>query len=85
MLIRDRHLSVGHALALTPGDVFRDGAGFFLGQAGHQGDQKLSLAVEGVDVLLFEIDLNAVILQFPNRGETVHGVAGEAAHALCDD
>ena len=78
-------LSVREPLPLSPGDVFRDGAAFLLGQAGHDGDEQLPFAVQGVDILLLEVDLHAPLLQPADGGEAVHGIPGEAAHTFCDD
>ena len=80
-----RHLSVRHPLSVAPGDVFRDGTRFLLSQAAHDGDQQLALAVEGVDVLLLEKALAAVLLQLAVGRQAVHRVAGKPTDGLGDD
>ena len=53
--VAERHhgLSVGEALVPAPGDVERNAPAFFLGEAGHDADQKFALGIEGPDVLFF--------------------------------
>ena len=47
--------SVCKPLALTPGDVERNTPALFLGEAGHDGQEKLALAVEGPNVFFFRV------------------------------
>ena len=70
---------------MTPGYILRDGTAFFLGQAGHNRDEKFALAVQGVDVLLFKVDLDALLLELSHRNEAVHRVSGKSADRLGDN
>ena len=79
------YLSVRKAFALAPCDVFGNGATLLLGKARHDGDQQFAFAVEGVDTLLFKIDLGAVLLQLADGGEAVHGISGKAVDGFRDD
>ncbi len=75
----NRNLAVCHALTLTPGAVFTDGAAFLLCQRGHDGNERFALAVEGPDVFFLEVALRAMLLQLTDRGQGVHRVVGKAA------
>ena len=79
------HLAVSEALTLSPGDVFRNAATFFLGKARHDGDKKLALAVKCENTFLFEVTFHAVFLQLADGDQTVHGVPGKSADRLCDN
>ena len=57
--------------------IFQHGAGLLLRQRRHDGDEKLALGVQRVDVLFLEIDLHAFLLQLPDLGEAVHCVSCE--------
>ena len=85
MAVWQADLSIREPLSLAPGDVLGYGATLLLGQTGHDGEQQLALAVEGVDVLLLEEALAAGVLELADDGEAVHGVAGEAADGFGDD
>ena len=78
-------LAVRKPLPLPPCHVFGNGAGLFLRQRGHDGDEELALGVQRVDILFLEVDLHAFLLQLPNRGEAVHRVPCKPAHGLGDD
>ena len=80
-----RNLTIRHALALAPGTVFRNAAGFFLRKAGHDGNEQFSLPVKGPDVFLFKEAFHAFLLQVADGRQAVHGVAGKAANRLGDD
>ena len=79
------YLAVRDAPAPAPGHVLRNAAAFFLGKAGHDVDHQLSLAVQGVDVLLFKRNPDPFFLQLPDGGQAVHRVPGEAADAFCNN
>ena len=79
------HLAVGEALPLSPGDVFRNAAAFFLGKARHDGDEQFALAVKCENTFLFKVTFHAVFLQLADGDQTVHGVPGKSADRLCDD
>ena len=78
-------LPVGEAFSLPPGYILRNGAAFFLRQARHNGEQQFTLAVEGVNVLLFKVDLDAFLFEFADGDEAIHGVSSESADGLCND
>ena len=80
-----RNLAVGKALALTPGAVLGNAAALLLGQRGHDRQHQLALAVEGPDVLLLKVNLDALVLELADGGQAVDGVAGEAGDALGDN
>ena len=63
LLIRQANLSVCEAFSLTPGNVLRNGAAFFLGKARHDGQQQLALSVKGVNILFLKEYLNTFFLQ----------------------
>ena len=44
--------ALGIPVADGPGDIFRNGSAFFLGERAHQGDKELAGAVHGVNILL---------------------------------
>ena len=83
--VRDGDFPIREPFPVPPRDVFGDGAGFFLREAGHDGDQQFTFGVEGSDVLLFEEHLHPGVLQRAHGGQGVDGVAGEPGHALGDD
>lgn len=82
---RNRHLAVREPLTLSPGSVLGNAPGFLLSKAAHDGDEQFSLAVEGPDVLFFEVAFDTVLLELPDGGEAVDGISGESADALGDD
>lgn len=49
------------------------------------GEQQFTLAVEGVNVLLFKVDLDAFLFEFADGDEAIHGVSSESADGLCND
>ena len=85
LFIGEVDLTVREPLALTPGDVLRQGAALLLGQRGHDGNEQFTLGIEGPDVLLLEVDLHVMLLQLADGGQAVHRVSGKAAHRLGDD
>lgn len=54
-------------------------------QRGHDRQQKLTLAVEGPDVFFFKIDLDVVLLEFPDGSQAIDCVSGKAADRLRDN
>ena len=85
MPLRDRDLAVCKALSLAPCAVLGDGPAFFLREARHDGQQDFAFTVEGPDVFLLEIDLDAVFLQLSDGGQGVDCVPRKAADGLGDD
>ena len=85
MAIRQADLSIGETLSLAPGDVLRNGAALLLRQRGHDGDQQFALAVQGVDIFLFKIDLHALLLQLADGHQAVYGVPGKPADGFRHD
>ena len=79
MAIRQADLPIGESLSLAPRDVLRNGAALLLRQRGHDGNQQFALAVQGVDVLLLEVDLHALLLQLADGHQAVYGIPGKAA------
>ena len=85
MTVWHRDFAISEAFPLSPGHILRNAATFLLGKTGHNGDQQLSLGVQGVDVFFLEVDLHTFFLQFTDGGKAVHGISGETADALCDN
>ena len=85
MPVGNTHLSISEPLPMAPGDVFRNAPAFFLCQAAHDGDEEFSFSVQRPDVFLLEINLDALIFEFPHCGQTVDGVSGKAADRLRND
>lgn len=85
VFIRQIVLPVSEALPVTPFYIFGYGAGFFFGKAGHQGDEELTFAVQGIDVLFFKIYGDTGDLQFADRIQGIDSVTGEAGEGLCYD
>ena len=83
--IGHRYPAVCKALAHAPGYVLGDVPALLLGDAGHDRQQHLALAVQRVDVLLLEIDLHVMLLQLADGGQGVHRIPGEAGNRLGDD
>ena len=83
--VRQADLPIGESFSLAPGDVLRNGAAFLLRQGGHNGNQQFPLAVQGVDVLLLEVDLHAFFLQFADGHQAVHRVPGKPADRFGHD
>ena len=54
------------------------------GQGGHDGDQHFALAVEGIDVFFFKIDLNIMLLEGADIGEGIDR-ASQTGNGLCND
>ena len=67
MPVGNTHLAVSEPLPMTPGDVFRDAPAFFLCQAAHDGDKEFAFGIERPDVLLLEINLDALVLKLAYR------------------
>ena len=59
-------------------DIFAEGLTLCLGETAEQGDEEFAGLSEGVDVLFFKDDPNAVGFQHPHRFQTVHCVSCEA-------
>ena len=84
-LERNRDLAVCKPLPLAPCAVLGNGPGLFLRQRGHDRQQKFTLAVEGPDVFFFKIDLDVVLLEFPDGSQAIDCVSGKAADRLRDN
>ena len=78
-------LTVCKPFPLTPGAVFGDGAAFFLGKAGHNGNQQFALGIQRPDILFLEINLHAFFFQLPDGSQAVDRVSGKPADRLGDD
>ena len=74
-----------HGLTLAPGPPATGALALGLGESPVQGDQKLALRVDGVDVLLLEDHWDTQAPQLPGEVEGVHGVAGEAGDGFSQD
>ena len=85
MLVGQRNFAIRHSFAAAPFDVLRYGPALFLGDAGKNGQHQLALAIEGVDVFLFEKHLHIGGLEFPNRGQCVNSVPSKARDGFRDD
>ena len=70
---------------MAPCAVLGNGPGLFLRQRGHDRQQKFTLAVEGPDVFFFKIDLDVVLLEFPDGSQAIDCVSGKAADRLRDN
>ena len=80
LLVGHTHFAVREPLPLPPCNIFRNGAAFFLGQAGHNGKEQLALAVEGVDPFFFKEALAAHLFQFADGDQAVDCISGKSAH-----
>ena len=78
-------LAVRELLPLAPCGVLRNAPRFLLRKGAHDGDEQLPFGVQRVDVLLFKIDLNALLLQLPYRGKGIHRVPRKPADRFRDD
>lgn len=85
MLIGNRIFPIGELFPLAPFYIFGDRPGFFLGDAGQQRDQKLSLAIHGIDIFLFKEYFHIGGLQLPNGVQSIHSVPGEPGDGLGHD
>ena len=85
MLERHTDLAVSKPLTMPPGRVLRDGPAFFLGQGTHDGDEQLALGIEGPDVFLLKVHLDAVILELPDGCQAVDRIPGETADGFRND
>ena len=70
---------------MSPGAVFGDAPGFLLRETRHDGDEQFAFAVEGPDIFLFKVALDAVFLELADGRKAVHGVPSESADRLGDD
>ena len=77
LFVRKVDLTVREPLALAPGDVLRKGAALLLSQRGHDGDEQLTLAVKGPDVLLFKPELQTAISYGKARKAQYCGILSE--------
>ena len=84
-LVGNGHLAVCKTFPLAPGAVFRNAPALFLGKAAHDGNQQLTLSVEGPNVLFLEIHLDSFILQLADGGQAIDCIPGEAADRLRHD
>ena len=85
MLVPKADLAICKTLTLTPSDVVGNGAAFFLSDAGHDGDEQFTLAVQRVDALFLEIDRNTAFLQLADGCQCINGVSGETGDGLRKD
>lgn len=85
LLVAKADLAIRKTLALAPGHVVRNGAAFFLRDAGHNGDQQFAFAIQRVDALFLKVDRNAAFLQLANGGQGVDRVSGKTGYRLRKD
>jgi len=85
MAKRNGDLSVRKTLPLTPDAVLGDGAGLFLCEGTHDGNQQLALGIQRPDVFFLKVDLHTFFLEIAYGGQAVDRVAGKAADRLGDN
>ena len=78
--VRKADFAVCKTLSLSPGNILRDGAGFLLRKAAHDGNQQLAFGVKCKNVLFLEINLHASFLQLPHCREAVHRIPCEPGY-----
>ena len=69
----------------TPFLVLAGGAAFFLCVGGQDGHHQLAVCAQGVNVLLFEVNIDAQELQFPDGFQQRDRIAGKPGNGLGDD
>ena len=74
-----------HGLPLSPAHPAAGALALSLGEGSVEGNQELTLRVDGVDILLFEDYRDAQAPQLPGVIEGVHGVSSEAGDRLGQD
>ena len=77
--------SLGVSMADGPGNIFGNGSALLFGKRTHQGDEKLTGVVHGVDILFLEIDRRPGNFQTSDGSESIHGVSGEPGQRLGED
>ena len=78
-------LAVSKTFPLPPGDILGDTPAFFLGKAGHNGNQQFALTVKGVNVFFFKENLHMMLLQLTDGDQAVDRISGKSADRLGDD
>ena len=76
------HHPPAHGLELAPAGALRDLAGFLLRHAGHDGEAKFPVVVQGADVVVEEEYPHTRLLQTAGDLQGVHRVAGKAGYLL---
>ncbi len=71
-------LSVREPLSHSPCAVLGNTPALLLGQGGHYREKQLPLCVKRPDILFLKIALAALLLQFPDGGETVNRIPGKS-------
>ena len=77
-LILEGHLTCLFTLLFAPDDIFAERLTFCLGETAEQGDEEFAGLGEGVDVLFFKDDPNAIGFQHPHCLQAVHCISCEA-------
>src|SRR5699024_5877457 len=85
LLILHGDTALLHGLPLSPADPATGALALSLGEGSVEGNQELTLRVDGVDILLFEDYRDAQAPQLPGVIEGVHGVSSEAGDRLGQD
>ena len=87
--IAEQHKPSGNSglvlLAEAPRDVLRDGHAFLLGEGRQHRHEHLGVCAAGIDVFLFEVEINALFPEHPNILQAIHGVARKAGDGLDED
>ena len=76
------HLSLSHGLTDAPDDVAGNGLALRLGEGAQNGDEHLTVRLQGVDALLLEDHRDTQLPQGADVVEAVHRIAGEAGDGL---
>ena len=71
------HLSLPHGLADAPDDVAGNGFALRLGEGAQNGDEHLTVRLQGIDALLLEDHRDTQFPQGADIVEAVHRIAGE--------
>ena len=74
-----------HGLPLAPFDIAAECLAVILGDGSIQGDQELTLRINGVDIVFLEDHRDAQAPELPCVLDRVHGVAGEPGDRLRQD
>ena len=72
--------TVIHGCLLTAFDTDGGFAAFILGESGHDGEPELTIAVEGLDAVIDEVDLYPMLFQQLGVLQGVHGISGEPGY-----
>ena len=81
----DGNLALLHGLPLAPSNIGADGLAFGLGEGAHKGQDQFRIHVQGVDVLLFEVDADTQLLQHPDVLQAIDGISGEPGDGFRED